>query len=363
MKNPRQSAKDLAKLGRNGDTELLHVNPIELKLLDSFARANGTTMTTNPDTGKPEAFFFLPLIAPFLGSAMGLGTLGTAALSGGLTAAATGDVRKGLAAGLTGGALGALGNSLGQFGSQLPNAADAATQGAGAAEQAAKAAQGSAFDATAGNPSMWSPSAANIDKLPGVPDANPLDARLAAGTAATPAPQQMGMMDNLKAAWDNPEKFGNYMMQNGRTPLAMGLAGMTMGAFDDPAKAAKAKTADLSGLTYSTQRYTGRRQNPNGGSSENSWYASDTKHFAGGGAIDPMAQYGDGTQDNVPAQAGAQPVRLSGGEYVVPARAVSELGNGSTMAGVKSLDGMVNRLAGSPAKRAKNIPPAKRMPK
>jgi hypothetical protein len=47
---------------------------------------------------------------------------------------------------------------------------------------------------------------------------------------------------------------------------------------------------------------------------------------------------GDGVSDDIPAQIGAkQPARLADGEFVIPARLVSELGNGSTDAGAKRL--------------------------
>jgi hypothetical protein len=54
---------------------------------------------------------------------------------------------------------------------------------------------------------------------------------------------------------------------------------------------------------------------------------------------------GDGVSDSIPAQIGArQPARLADGEFVVPARIVSELGNGSTDAGAKQLYAMMDRI-------------------
>jgi len=54
---------------------------------------------------------------------------------------------------------------------------------------------------------------------------------------------------------------------------------------------------------------------------------------------------GDGVSDSIPARIGAkQPARLADGEFVVPARVVSELGNGSTDAGAKQLYAMMNRV-------------------
>jgi hypothetical protein len=54
---------------------------------------------------------------------------------------------------------------------------------------------------------------------------------------------------------------------------------------------------------------------------------------------------GDGVSDNIPATIGGkQPARLADGEFVVPARIVSELGNGSTEAGAKRLYAMMDRV-------------------
>jgi hypothetical protein len=49
--------------------------------------------------------------------------------------------------------------------------------------------------------------------------------------------------------------------------------------------------------------------------------------------------------DSIPATIGGkQPARLADGEFVVPARIVSELGNGSTDAGARKLYAMMKRV-------------------
>ena len=55
---------------------------------------------------------------------------------------------------------------------------------------------------------------------------------------------------------------------------------------------------------------------------------------------------GDGVSDSIPATIGQkqQPARLADGEFVVPARIVSELGNGSTDAGARKLYAMMDRV-------------------
>ena len=54
---------------------------------------------------------------------------------------------------------------------------------------------------------------------------------------------------------------------------------------------------------------------------------------------------GDGVSDSIPARIGRnQPARLANNEFVIPARIVSELGNGSTDAGAKALYKMMDRV-------------------
>jgi len=81
---------------------------------------------------------------------------------------------------------------------------------------------------------------------------------------------------------------------------------------------------------------------------------SGEPRFAGGGLSD-LGSYsdggrllkgpGDGVSDSIPAVIGErQPARLADGEFVVPARIVSELGNGSTEAGARKLYAMMDRV-------------------
>jgi len=60
---------------------------------------------------------------------------------------------------------------------------------------------------------------------------------------------------------------------------------------------------------------------------------------------------GDGVSDSIPATIGRkQPARLADGEFVVPARIVSELGNGSTEAGARKLYAMMDRVQSARSK-------------
>ena len=78
---------------------------------------------------------------------------------------------------------------------------------------------------------------------------------------------------------------------------------------------------------------------------------------------------GDGVSDSIPATIGqGKPARLADGEFVVPARIVSELGNGSTEAGAKQLYAMMARIQAGRAKTtgknqvAKNSKAARHLP-
>ena len=134
-------AQALEQYGRYGDSQLVHLNPIEVEMLRSMSPTG--ELTTNPVTGQPEAF--LPVLAPLIGmagGAMGLGALGTGLLTGAATAAITGDIKRGLLAGVTGGlasaAGGAVAEGLGSLGTET--ATQAATAGADIAAQAAQSA-------------------------------------------------------------------------------------------------------------------------------------------------------------------------------------------------------------------------------
>jgi hypothetical protein len=65
---------------------------------------------------------------------------------------------------------------------------------------------------------------------------------------------------------------------------------------------------------------------------------------------------GDGVSDSIPATIGQkQPARLADGEFVVPARVVSEIGNGSTEAGARKLYAMMDRVQKARRKTLKNV--------
>jgi hypothetical protein len=69
----------------------------------------------------------------------------------------------------------------------------------------------------------------------------------------------------------------------------------------------------------------------------------DLGDYSDGGRL--LKGPGDGVSDSIPASIGRrQPARLADGEFVIPARIVSELGNGSTEAGARQLYAMMERV-------------------
>lgn len=69
--------------------------------------------------------------------------------------------------------------------------------------------------------------------------------------------------------------------------------------------------------------------------------------YSHGGIAGLTSAVGSGVSDEIPAQigdSGKQPARLAANEFVIPARAVSELGQGSSEAGAKQLQAMVDRI-------------------
>jgi hypothetical protein len=80
---------------------------------------------------------------------------------------------------------------------------------------------------------------------------------------------------------------------------------------------------------------------------------SDLGGYSDGGRL--LKGPGDGVSDSIPATIGGkQPARLAEGEFVVPARVVSELGNGSTNAGAQKLYAMMDRVQNA-RRKTKNV--------
>jgi hypothetical protein len=385
--------------------------PQEVAGLQALAKAHGGSLTTNPDTGLPEAGFLsniLPMIAGLALAPMTAGTslaflgatpLASALTVGGATGLATGSLKKGLMAGLgayggagLGGALtgagtsqvGAVSNALGAngatgVGSQAAMLAEqnaaggfgqagleslgqsaAVAQGATPAVQSAgqsmlAGAQGLGTEAgrkafvqqMGGNKSLMRTGlAAAAPLLLGGSDQNtaapagdskmPQRLQYNAGAATTtPMPDVPGY-DNLGKDFGRQQNyFPNAGYQNISDEEAKRLRGYAYGGpVQEMSDQAEAQTLMANhGQMFADGGLTALAR---GG-------ASHLGDYSDGGRM--LRGPGDGVSDSIPATIGGKrPARLADGEFVVPARIVSEIGNGSSEAGARKLYAMMDRV-------------------
>jgi hypothetical protein len=223
-------AKKVQSTGRGQDSMLVHMSPREVRGLQQLARIKGGALTTNPETGLPEAGFLediLPMVAagaaiyftagaaaPMLvGAGMGptsaaiLAGAGSGALIGGGSAAIQGgDVGQGaLMGGLTGAVGGGISSALGGA-APVPgtDAAGAVSQTAGTSAAAANAPVAQATQVGTQAINVNPATGAVIDPLAAVPTPTPTPT---AGLNALP--QNQGLtVDQMIAGSGRPELSG-----------------------------------------------------------------------------------------------------------------------------------------------------------
>ena len=133
----RQLADHLKSYGRDGDTELVHMTKGEVKGLQDLAMAHGGSLSINPETGLAEAGFLKNILPAIAGAGLmmipgmqGIGAGWIGAGIGALEAARTGDIGRGLMAGLGAyGGAGLAGSLGGAAASSLPTAGSGAGSG------------------------------------------------------------------------------------------------------------------------------------------------------------------------------------------------------------------------------------------
>jgi len=375
----QHAAKHLEKHGRNGDTMLVHMSKDEVKSLNDIAMAGGGHLTINPHTGLPEAGFLKSLLPMIAGAGLmavsggAINPMTAGLLVGGGTAVATGDIKKGLMAGL--GAYGGAG-----IGSALAASGSAAAGTAGAAETA-----GAAAATTPAAPVVGFPQAAT--GLPTTTASVPVDALT---NVPLNAPPVQPVAQPAQFSMDAAKTSGNQMIEGaktltspeGRTAFMKNLgnveytygpkttlaaaAAPTLAYAMEPKKQEETPVDSDPGQQYTYQaNATTPTPTPDPYGREQKYYnqryvprAADGGMMASGGISDAgynLGGYsdggrllrgpGDGVSDSIPAVIGKkQPARLADGEFVIPARIVSELGNGSTEAGARKLYAMMDRI-------------------
>jgi len=134
-----------------------------------------------------------------------------------------------------------------------------------------------------------------------------------------------------------------------------GNTGNTISGFN-PAAPNPSIAESFGNAPGSTDGNTGSTTGTEGGAVASANGGLLPRGYAVGGGLGSLGSYsdggrllkgpGDGVSDSIPATIGAkqQPARLADGEFVIPARIVSELGNGSTDAGAKKLYAMMDRV-------------------
>jgi len=377
-----KAAQHLSAHGRGPDTTLVHMSEGEVKSLNDIAMAHGGHLTINPHTGLPEAGFLskmLPMIAGGALAATGVGAPMAALIVGGGYAAATGDIKKGLMAGL--GAYGGAGiaGGLGASGASAleSQAANAATQSSEYAAQQQLAQQQAA---QLGQQASTMPAGqfaqqaqATTQPLRDMTTAAADTARAGSGFGGEAYNASSGSFGNRLSTMGEgvkslgqPGGFGNFMTNLENVPGTYG-AKTTLAAAAAPLllpDGSQNKPKQI-GDSDPGQQYT-YQANPTMPTPVPDPYGREQRYFnptyvprmASGGLSDAhynLGGYsdggrllrgpGDGVSDSIPAVIGKkQPARLADGEFVVPARIVSELGNGSTEAGARKLYAMMDRI-------------------
>jgi hypothetical protein len=368
-------AQQLQSQGRGEDSMLVHMTPEEVNSLQGLAMAHGGSLTINPETGLPEAGFLKKLLPTLLGAALTATGIG-APLAAGLVAAGsvakTGSLKKGLMAGLSAYGGASLAGGVGLGGSISKNAFGAlsdkagilgSNMGAGAATGFSKVALSPeilAQSAAEGGGAVPLSSAAAKQGLAGIAQGfgDTAKAGLPSGIISKAAPRiaAMGLMQGVSGAMT--PSGGGSVAPDGRID----------NSFQGPYYAQDRKQImDPNGANSSKQRrffevdmpeiYNTMGQvvqpgshtvrgtqimqpvlNPSAKKAKDDkgkpMYSFQPVTYMGG--VDPA--------EEAMGYAGGGEVELSDGAFVLDARTVSEIGNGSSNAGLEAL----RRIGGRP---------------
>lgn len=354
------AAQNMANKGRDGDSMLVHMSPGEVKGLQALAMAHGGSLSINPDTGLVEASFLKRILPMVAGAALTpfIGPMGAALATGGFETVRTGDIGKGLMAGM--GAFGGANLAGNLATAAVPNAAPGFAQTSTglnvipseAASMGATTAPTTLSNVSTGAQNLYNTPGGMTDFL----GANKMNLAMAAAPVVSDAmtPKTPGMPGM-------PEEDERYKGSPYRYNLASNFSGSS------PVRPSPYYSP--TGLGYAAGGLAGYA----GGGAFDDEGMGDDVGMASGGALGGYSDGGrmlkgpgDGMSDDIPAMIGKkQPARLADGEFVVPADVVSHLGNGSTDAGAKKLYSMMDKVRKARTgtkKQGKQIKPEKYMP-
>ena len=371
-------ADNLASRGRNGDTMLVHMTPDEVGGLQALAMSQGGSLTINPDTGLPEASFLSDTFKAFLPTLIGAGisimsggaipawAIGLGA--GAIEAKRTGDLGRGLMAGL--GAYGGAGIGQGLAASGA-NAAGTSAGGSNIVQGGLSGTGGTAPVKTVTGLGTTTNLASSSGAGAAGAGSNTIASNFAdAGRGLKMLGSEGSTFGTEYAKAMQGPSIGGEALWSGSTGTkaatlgTLGNVAYRAGAFDQPAMATPEEDkSDYAGPYIPTKRTyipQSREAMLAGNGREHQYFdvvnpapGFESMNAARGGllALNKMAggRYlkgsGDGTSDSIPATIGqSQPARLADGEFVVDARTVSELGNGSSDAGARKLYAMMDNV-------------------
>ena len=260
-------AQKLQSEGRNGDSLLVHMTPSEVGGLQALAKASGGSLTVNPKTGLVEANFLEAILPTVLGVGLsfipGVGPLAAGALVGGGTALATGNIEKGLLAGL--GAYGGagLGGAISAAGAPAAAASAMGVPGAatGTGSQAAMLAEQAAGFGTEGLENIAS----------------------SAGYASGATPSVMGAGSQFSAGLGEIGKAPGAFLKSNLTNIGMAAAPMLAAGYSGEAEQPETEAeGNIRDYEFSQE------VNPNFGMPGQSYY---TQTYTPG-AVTPVSEYG-----------------------------------------------------------------------
>jgi hypothetical protein len=363
--------------------------------------AHGGHLTINPHTGLPEAGFLSSLLPMVAGAGLmaisggAINPLTAGLLVGGGTGLVTGDVKKGLMAGL--GAYGGAGLASGLAASGTQAAALEPTATAASATPTPSIMTQTPIATTPTTTPFANVGDPNITQMfSQTAPSTPVSAQTLGYSPPVPTPSVIGSgysdaLAGQKAAFDTGTT-GERLSTMGEGVKSLGRPGGFSNFYENLANdpntyGAKTTLAAAAAPTIAYAMEPGKPPpdtpvdsdpgqqydylaNPTMPTPSSSPYGAEQKYFnpqyvkrteprfAQGGISDAgynLGGYsdggrllrgpGDGVSDSIPAVIGQkQPARLADGEFVVPARIVSELGNGSTEAGARKLYAMMDRI-------------------
>jgi len=341
------AAQHLASRGRKGDSMLVHMAPQEVSGLQALAKAHGGTLTLNPDTGLPEANFLKNLLPTLIGVGLTAATGGAAAPwmiglgLGGAETLRTGSLSKGLMAGL--GAYGGAGLAGGLLGAGAAGAANAGTSAVDVLGQPMTGAAQAAGQGFGANLSQMGQGVGALGSEAGRSAAmSAMGGGMGAakyGLAALSPMMQGNPPAPYAGSGPNPYEY-SYDPSNQRytrVPPGTRERDLLAPTTQMPMMAAGGPIDEMS------QRNEAMTLMADGGQMFAAGGVSNLGDYSDGGRL--LKGPGDGVSDSIPATiADKRPARLADGEFVVPARIVSELGNGSTEAGARKLYAMMDRI-------------------